>query len=228
MAKKAHQTNVAQHYKIPLTSYTVQTANDILRKYDVKMSQQELISQLTDNDSFYKRLLRVPALGIYNESLLNECSDICDYCQDELINVIFANQNMVNASSNKSALTNKQQEELENLQERSDEINKSLGSARKDQEAVVNQYSSVVEFNVQKWKELIEESADQIIAKLEELNFTLSPNFREKLIRRLDKQGAGINFSKDALAAFHLKDKISGIEKAILSTLIEERKDVKH
>jgi len=225
MAKRKRQTQQTAYKPTPST-YAVETAGNVLRKYGVTLSLNEVSSQLMDNRSFYKHLLQVPALSIYNEYLVQQCNEMQIYCSEQLINVLFANATFIPPTpESEPILTPEKQQELTQLQTISDELSEKFNETKEQQQQLQQQYDDVAQQKIQDWDTLMQNSADTIVAKLNEIGFTISSDFRERLIKRLTKNGAGLNIPQNTLTSFHIKRKISGIEKAILATLIEENKN---
>lgn len=209
------------------TSYAIQTAENILHQYDIHFSKQEVIQHLMDVNSFYRKLLQIPALIIQNEMMLDNCRALQSYCAKQIINVIFADST-VTATYNQSVLGKSQTEKVYALQDKNSELTTHLTKLAKTQNQAREDSQALNQQAIQDWHQLHSDSADKIIKKLHTLGFELSPDFRRNLIRNLNRNETSFQLSEQQLGEYGLKKQLSGIEKAILTSLIEEVPHVAH
>ncbi len=74
-----------------LSSYKVETAVNILRKFGLRVNESEIKEQLVDPNSFYRVLLRLPAQALNNCLKLQQTEDMQNYVQNRLVTIVFAN-----------------------------------------------------------------------------------------------------------------------------------------
>lgn len=222
MAKKKQYSEMSE-YKIPPTTYAVQTAETLLRGYGVTFSKKDMTTQLMDNSSFYKKLLQVPAITIYNDYLLRQCREMQFYCAEQVVNMLFANSGLQAANpEGKAPLSEQKQQAVMNIQDINNEFDHDLNDVAEQQQHIMEQTKAISKQAIMDWDKHIAASTDKIVVKLTELGFQLSTEFPNKLKQRLKKRGAGMDIPAEQLTEYHVKAKLSGIEKAIIGTLIEE------
>src|ERR1700733_13845112 len=71
-------------------SYTLETGAGILQQQGLHLRHKDLATELTTTQSIYKQLLQLPALIIYNQSLVDRANNANEYLQEQIINIIFA------------------------------------------------------------------------------------------------------------------------------------------
>ena len=145
------------------------------------------------------------------------------YCAEQVVNILFASTGLKAANPEGQApISEAKQQQVISIQNINNEYDLELDAIFAEQHKLIEQAQTQSKNAIQGWRELIDDSTNKIIAKLTELGFNLSANFSEKLNERLNKRGADIFIPDDALTEFHIRERLTGIERAIIGTLLEE------
>jgi hypothetical protein len=203
-------------------TYLLLTAKNLLQNMGVKLSDQELTAQLADKNSFYYQVLAAMALNTYNNMLLDQIADLQLYCQEMLMNMIFAYYALKIENPEWAEVQIGISENLEFFQhafENNAEEYEQLQTSHlhlKHKTLLMNQQQ------VQAWQDLQIQNAAAITAELENQGMQLSTNFKQRLQKNLQQMDADFTVSASLLKKLKLKQQPDFVTKAIIHTLIQD------
>ena len=171
----------------------------------------------------------MPALFIYNDYLINQCYNMEYYCADQVMNMVFATSTAkAQHKEGKSPISKERGDRIYKLQTKSNDNVHALDSLMEQHNRALQDYNSLANSKVKQWHELVSDHVQQIIAKLQEMGFSLSENFKATLQKNLNKQGSDREISAEDVSEYEIKKQLSSIENAIVSSLIAEVKHESH
>ena len=204
-----------------LSTYLSITAQNILKKYGVKLTRLELQDQLFSKGSLYREILRLIAPTLYNQMLIEQNDEIDYYCQKELTDIAFANQVELAKSDGARSLSPEQTAQLQTLQYQQETQSSKLTELKAKQAENNHKLDQLISQELKKWDLLNEDCAKKISQTLRDQGVDISDDFEARLSARL-KQSAESDLSEATMKALKLKGTIHPINKAVITTLLEE------
>lgn len=212
----------ASQQEIPSTYLTVTTEN-LLRSWGIELSNEEIQKQAEANDTFYRQIMRVPAKHLYNNILLTQTADLQHYCQEELVNLIFANYTVsVENPESGGTFQEESQAELDSLQEQFEEQAESLQILKEEHNEITENINTLAKKQLDEWRQLQTENAAEITRLFREEGVELSNEFQARLQKKLEQNAAEVDIPKDVLKSLKIKTEPDMLTKSIISTLLEE------
>ena len=212
------------------STYSLLTADNILRKLGVKMTKKDIAKQLASPDSFYRRVLQLPAEQLYNVILMDQTRAITDYARYLLYDAQAKIQRATKLSESGgeadtsmplTSVTNQVNqlgEDLQNLETQMTDINQANS-------ATDTELSNTLKEQITAWETLNQESFQTLLNAFTEVGVTLTEEQQGNLLRRLDQQGADIEIPEDTLKSLKIKGELNAVQKIVLMTLMELEDD---
>lgn len=224
MAKRANRTVTSKPKiakRILPESYTLETSHGILQQQGVHLRHKELAAELTAANSLYKQLLQLPALIIYNQSLLERADNACDFLIEQIVNIAYA---MTEVSAKyptiPKPLTEKRlslYQTIQNLTEENSNILHELSMKHIDFKYEV---FDKLKADLGKWKALCRQSAEKLTAIVKNQGIEVPVYFPEILAKHLERAGTN-SIKPEELHKLNIKGKLSYAEQAMICALSE-------
>lgn len=217
MAEKKKETTPDQ-VSFPST-YSVLTAERILEKFDVTLSKHSLKSQVFHKDTFYHKLMYLPARQLNTTVHYEQCRDIQAYAQQKLIHYLF---------SGETAKDDKQpgaefRQDIESKRVRLVDMGKDLTAWNEKQVTFTETFYSALNEKIKAWHETVKGVTQETVSLLSEVSVQTDKAFSETLNKLLLDHAAGIRVPDELKQHFKLKDPIGIVEKAVLSLLARDK-----
>lgn len=202
-------------------SYTLETGSGILQQQGVHLRHKDLSAELNTKESTYKQLLHLPALIIYNQSLVDRASNADEYLQEQIVNVIFAvNEVRAKYPENNSPLSAKRLDEYDKIQLATQQASEQVIEFAKIHEELKEEVSHRLKAQIKVWVDLCDAAADKLTEALVREKLSLPDNFREILSKHLQRAGTN-RIRPEELSEMKWKGKLSYAEQALLCALKE-------
>lgn len=202
-------------------SYTLETGGGILKQQGVHLRHKDLAAELTTTQSIYKQLLHLPALIIYNQSLIDRAENANEYLQEQIINIIFSvNEVKAKYPDIKNPLSEKRLDEYEKIQAITAQTSDDLFELEKIHGQLKETMYARLKSQIEKWQNLCDEAADKLTNTLLKEGLNLPENFRRILSKHLQRAGTN-KIEPNELKALNLKEKLSYTEQALACALRE-------
>lgn len=202
-------------------SYTLETGSGILQRQGIIFRHKDLAAELTTSQSIYKQLLQLPALIIYNQSLVDRAKNANEYLQEQIINIIFAvNEVRAKQPENQKPLSARRTEEYNTIQATTYNTSEALFELEKIHHTLKENMYTRLKSQLREWKDLCREAADTLTDALVKEGLQLPDNFQDILSKHLQRAGTN-KIHPDELKEFNLKEKLSYAEQALVCALKE-------
>lgn len=202
-------------------SYTLETGGGILKQQGVNLRHKDLAAELTTHQSIYKQLLKLPALIIYNQSLIDRAENANEYLQEQLINIIFAvNEVRAKHPHIQNPLSEKRLKEYDQIQAITAQTSDDLFELEKIHGQLKETMYVRLKSQIQKWQSLCDEAAEKLTTTLLKEGIALPENFQRILSKHLQRAGTN-KIDPNELKAMNLNEKLSYTEKALACALKE-------
>jgi hypothetical protein len=201
-----------------VSSYAQFITNELLNTFNLSISADALkdILYKSSNHSFLKHLFSTESSSKINRIYLWQWRDISDYTEQQLSRLIYAvNADSENSSTGHSHLKG----ELNVLKQHLEDNLNNFEKTDNLQTKLDKQLESEAALQMNNWRTLQEQHANQIIAKLSSTGIALPATFKDRLIKQLILQGAGVKVPATILATIKLPTKS---QKAVIGALADE------
>lgn len=201
------------------STYSVLTAERILERYEINLPKTRVKSQIFHRDTFYHKLMYLPAKQLNMDVHYEQCRDIQAYAQQKLIHYLF---------SGETGKDNKEpglefREDIENKRLKLVNMGKDLVKWRDGQEKFSQTFSHSLEEKIKAWHETVKAVTQETVRLLEQASVTTDKAFSEELSPILRDHAAGFRVPDELKSHFRLKDPIGIVETAVLSLLARDK-----
>lgn len=202
-------------------SYTLETGGGILKRQGVNLRHKELAMELTTSESIYKQLLQLPALIIYNQSLIDRTTEANEYLQEQIINIIFAvNEVKAKHPHVTNPLSAKRLDEYDKIQGTTSETSDELFELEKVHNQLKETTYKQLKTQIIEWQKLCKEGAEKLTETLLQQGLKLPENFSDILAKHLQRAGTN-KIAPEELKDLSPKGKLSYAEQALFCALKE-------
>lgn len=206
------------------STYSLLTADNILRDLGVQMPKKVLAGQLADPQAFYHLIVRLPAEQLYNYLLLDQAQSMTDYAQY----LAYDSQSRVNralkfaeSDSDTSMPLTSVANQIDTLNETLKQLNQDIQGVTTENAKLKSEIRGALVEQIAAWQQTQAENYQTILAALEADGIKLNDEQQELLRARLDQEGAGIEIPKEVLKQLKIKSDPTPAQKAVIMTLME-------
>jgi gas vesicle protein len=218
--EKAKMEEQAKTVKMSFPStYSVITAARILDKFDIKLPQHRVKNQVFHPDTFYHKLMFLPARQINTAISYEQCRDFQAYAQQKLIHYLFSGET---AKSDKKPGADFR-DSIEKQRVHLVEMGKDLEGWHEKHTSFIETSQSTLEEKVKAWHETVQQVASEASDLLAAQSVTIEKGFSEALFPLLLDHAAGIRVPSALSEALKLKDPIGIVEKAVVCLLAKDK-----
>ncbi len=220
MAELAKELSSETSLVLP-ESYTLETGSGILQRQGLHLRHKDLATELTAKQSIYKQSLQLPALIIYNQSLLDRANNANEYLQEQIINIIFAvNEVRAKHPEVKRPLGEKRMADYDKIQNATDVTSDQLFQLEKLHNELKEEVYKKLKSQIIQWQNLCIEAAAKLTETIAKEGVNLPEDFNVILAKHLERAGAN-KIHPDELKELKIKGKLSYVEQAIVCALKE-------
>lgn len=228
MAKAAKKTKIEEKTKslssILPSSYTKETAGNLLKAYGLHFRHKDIVNELFTKKSVYKQMLRLPALVIYNQSIINRIIASKNYLQEKITNIIFAVTAVrANNPHIEKPLSQKRQEDYSFIQNLNNQTSEEAIDLAIEHDKVRDEIFDKLYDQIHDWRDSCRETAAAITNNLNENGFNLNETFVDILQKHLERPGMN-QLSVNELNEMNIKEPLNHAEIALVCALREVEK----
>lgn len=196
-------------------SYTVLTAQNLLRHFALEFSEADVRDQLKMRDSFYRQVLRAPAYDIYNRLLSSHCRDLRDYCQELIVNLIMTK------TPTPEGMVSEADQEFDRIRKQFGTLNDRYQRLSEQQQALSEKTDETAKAFIAEWQKAVDGFVQEICLQLRDKDYAVPAQFPSLLREHLLRQGAGVEIAPEVLRSLKLKSTPGPIETAVIAALLE-------
>lgn len=221
--KKQEGTNTqtvskTSHMSFPST-YSVLTAERLLEQFNVKLTSKRIKQQVFHTDTFYHKLMFLPARAINLNVHYEQCRDFQAYAQQKLIHYLFSGE----TSKSEEEPGNQMRDDIENKRLKLIEMGKEMAEWEHKEASFKQTFYSSLEERLKAWHETVKAVSKEAALLLKNESVALKPGFTDALYPVLLDYGAGIRIPDALKSELKLKDPIGIVEKSVISLLCGDK-----
>lgn len=167
------------------STYGVITAERILSKYQLELSQEQLPEAITNTSSVYHQLIQVPLKNVLNGIILQQAEDYHVYAQKLVIDYLLS----ASGAAPEDASGSSSREQLEEERTKLIALGESFSQLRLEQDVLIASSQAHLIKSTTRWRVAFEKALQSIKAVLNQTGQSIKPSVIRKAINQVLIQG---------------------------------------